>query len=354
MLQILLIVLAVATGIWALSRLERVVLLLVLAVFLAYLIAPLVELAQRPIRIAGTKRRLSRGLAIAIVYLMIVGGAGTAAGVLLPRVTQQIGDAVSQAPVYATSLRAWEQRWARSYEQSTLPAEVRHALDRSVLGAGDTVMEYARGSLMGLAGGLAYLPWLVLVPVLAFFLLQDADAFRRTALNALPHRLRLRGHRLFEDLNTTFAAYIRAQFLACLLVGSICGVGFAVLGVPYPILLGVFGGVLEFVPLVGPLVLAVSAAVIAALHAPILAFWVCGFLATLRVVEDYMIYPRLIGHGLHLHPLAVVVAVLAGVELGGVAGMFVAVPVVALISVAARHWLEWRDADGIAGDRPRA
>ena len=121
-----------------------------------------------------------------------------------------------------------------------------------------------------------------------------------------------------------------------------------------PILLGVFGGVLEFVPLVGPLVLAVSAAVIAALHAPILAFWVCGFLATLRVVEDYMIYPRLIGHGLHLHPLAVVVAVLAGVELDGVAGIFVAVPVIAVVSVAARHWLEWHGADDIASERPHA
>ena len=79
-------------------------------------------------------------------------------------------------------------------------------------------------------------------------------------------------------------------------------------------------------PLVGPLVLAVSAALIAALHAPILAFWVCGFLATLRVVEDYMIYPRLIRDGLHLHPLAVVVAALAGIELGGNRGIFIAVP----------------------------
>ena len=159
-LQILLTVLAVATGTWALYRLERLVLLLVLAAFLAYLIAPFVELAQRPIRIAGRTRRLSRGLAIAIVYLIIIGAAATAAVVLVPRVTQQIGDAVSQTPVYATSLRAWEQRWARSYEQSNVPAEVRQTIDRSVLGAGDTAIEYARGSLIALVGGLAYLPWL--------------------------------------------------------------------------------------------------------------------------------------------------------------------------------------------------
>jgi predicted PurR-regulated permease PerM len=351
-LQILLIVLAGVAAVWVLYRLARVVLLLILTVFFAYLIAPLVEFAQRPIRLVGIERRLSRGLAIGLVYLVIIGTACTGVALLLPRVTQQISEAVSQAPVYGTSLRAWEQRWTRSYEQLNLPADVRQRLDQSVLSAGESALHYARGSLLMLVGSLAYLPWLVLVPVLAFFLLKDADTFRRTALQALPHRLRLRGHRLFDDLNSTFAAYIRAQFLACVLVGSLCGIGFALLGMPYPVLLGVFAGVLEFIPLIGPLLVAVGTAIVAALQAPILVVWVVGFLALLRVIEDYVIYPRLIRRGLHLHPMAVVVAVLAGVELGGIAGIFVAVPVVALVSVAARHWLEWRGANGIASERP--
>ena len=73
---------------------------------------------------------------------------------------------------------------------------------------------------------------------------------------------------------------------------------------------------------------------LAGTQAPLAVVKVWGFLAALRVVEDYVVYPRLIGRGLHLHPLAVVVAVLAGVELGGVAGIVVAVPAVALASVA--------------------
>jgi predicted PurR-regulated permease PerM len=347
-LQILLVLLAVAAGLWTLHRLERVVLLLILAVFFAYLIAPLVAFVQHPVRIAGSERRLSAGLAIGVVYLVILGSAGAGAAIALPRVTQQIGDAALQAPAYATSLRAWEQGWIRYYEQSNLPADVRQHLDRSVVGMGDSVVEYARASLVALAGGLEYLPWLVLIPVLAFFFLKDAATFRRTMLEALPVRLRARTHRLFEDLNTTFAAYIRAQFLACVLVGAICAIGFAVLGMPYAALLGAFAGVLEFVPLVGPLVVAVTMGVVAALQTPVLALWVCLFLAILRGVQDYVIYPRLIRHGLHLHPLAVIIAVLAGLELSGVAGIFVAVPVVALASVGARHWLEWRGADGLA------
>jgi len=113
------------------------------------------------------------------------------------------------------------------------------------------------------------------------------------------------------------------------------------------VLLGVLAGVLEFIPLVGPLLLATVAAIVGALHAPMLALWAVGFLAVLRMVEDYVIYPRLIRRSIHFHPVAVIVAVLAGAELDGVAGMFLAVPVVAIGSVAFRHWLEWRSRDDV-------
>jgi predicted PurR-regulated permease PerM len=186
--------------------------------------------------------------------------------------------------------------------------------------------------------------------VLAFFLLRDADDFRRTLITALPRSGRPAARRLFGDLNATLAAYVRAQLLACVLVGTVCGVGFALLNVPYAALLGIVAGILEFIPLVGPLVVAVVAVIVAAFHNPMLALWTIGFLAALRVVEDYAIYPRLIGRNIHLHPLVVVIAVLAGVELGGVAGIFIAIPTVAVLSVAARHWLDWRAGQALSGN----
>jgi predicted PurR-regulated permease PerM len=341
-LQILLIVAAVASLIWALYRLERVVLVLILATFLAYVIAPLVQLAERPIRIAGRPRRLSRGPAIGLVYLLLAGGACAGAAIVLPSATQQLDDAAARAPMYTQSFRAWEHGWSRYYERLRIPLELRQGINRSVQGAGDAAIDDARGALVALVGVLSNVPWLVLVPVLAFLLLQDAAHFRRTILTMLPHGFRLRGHRLFEELNATLAAYIRAQLLACMLVGSVCGVGFAVLGIPYPILLAVLAGTLEFIPLVGPLVVGAVVVVIAALHAPMLAFWAALFLVVLRVVEDYVVYPRLIGRGIHLHPLVVIIAVLAGAELDGVTGIFIAVPAVAVASVATRHWLGWR------------
>jgi predicted PurR-regulated permease PerM len=343
MYRFILILLAVALGVLMLYRLERVVVVLILAMFFAYLIAPLVDLAERPLHAVGTPPRLSRGVAIGLVYLIISAVVGTGVTILVPTVSQQIEDAAARAPGYAQSLRTWQGGWSRSYQRLRLPVELRRRIDQSLVDAGDRVVEGVRESLIAGFGVLSYVPWLVLIPVLSFFLLKDAKSLRTSTLDALPQRFRGRGYRLFEELNTTLAAYIRAQLLACLLVGTVCGLGFAAIGVPYAVLLGVLAGVLEFIPLVGPLLVAFVAGIIGALHAPILALWSTGFLAVVRVVEDYVIYPRLMGHGVHLHPLAIIVAVLAGVELGGIAGIFLAIPVVAALSVAWRHGRGWLD-----------
>src|SRR5207253_10425874 len=199
-------------------------------------------------------------------------------------------------------------------------------------------------------GWVIYLPWLVLIPILSFFLLKDADSFRRSALAMLPRgRLRWRGDEFFQDINSTLAAYIRAQLTACLLVGILCSIGFALIGLPSPLVLGLLAGMLEFVPLIGPLVVAILVAVLAMLHWGFgMAVVVLLFLAVLRIVQDYVIYPRIIGQGIHLHPLAVIIAILSGAELAGVAGIFLAIPVVAILTVSYRHWLEHRGSEGLA------
>jgi predicted PurR-regulated permease PerM len=347
-LRDLLIVASVGAAIWVAHRLGRIVLVLVLAMFFAYVIAPLVELLQHPVSVRGRSLRLSRGVAIAVIYLVLAGGIAAVTAVLWPSAAGQIDHAIANAPRYTESFRLWERGWTRYYERLRIPLELRHSIDESVLGAGDAAVAYARGSLLALIGVLSDVPWLVLVPVLAFLMLKDAAAIRRTLLLALPHRIQLRGHRLFEELNATLAAYVRAQLIACVVVGGLSGIGFALLGNPYAVLLGVMASVLEFIPLIGPMVVAVVAVVIAALHDPVLAVWTAAFLTVLRVVEDYVIYPRLIGRDIHLHPLVVILAVLAGVELDGIAGIFIAVPVVAVATVAGRHWLEWRGRDAEA------
>jgi predicted PurR-regulated permease PerM len=347
-LQVMLIVGAVILGLWALHRIAAVVLILIAAALFAYVIDPLVQLAERPIRVMGRAFRLPRPAAISLVYALMAVGVGVGAVLLVPTATRQANEAIARVPLYVESALAWEQGWSTYYERLRIPLELRQWIDESAAAASQASLASVRESIQLIAGRVSSLPWLVMVPVLAFFLLKDAGSIRRIIVIALPFRFRLRGHRLFEDLNTMLAAYVRAQLLACLLVGVLCGIGFAAIGLPYAVLLGVLAGALEFIPLVGPFLVAVIASVVGAFHAPVTALWTIGFLAALRVAEDYVIYPRLIRRGLELHPLAVIVGVLAGAELDGVAGMFLAVPAVATATVVCRHWLLWRSSDAIA------
>ena len=346
LLRVLLLLLAVAGFLWIVYRLTTVILLVVLSIFFAYLVAPLVDLVQQPLRIAGRNRVIPRGLAIAIVYVILFVGVGLAIYLLIPQLSAQFPEFKQQATIYFQKIRSSTESVNQYFRQRRMPEGVGKYIDALLAKGGDFVTAAAERML----GWIIFIPWLVLIPILSFFLLKDADSFRRSLLAMLPRgRLRWRGDELFQDISSTLAAYIRAQLTACILIGVICTIGFALIGLPSPLVLGLIAGALEFVPLVGPLVVAILAAVLALLH------WGFGttlvvllFLGVLRIVQDYVIYPRIIGEGIHLHPLAVILAILAGAEIAGVAGIFLAIPVIAILTVGYRHWLEHRGSETIA------
>jgi predicted PurR-regulated permease PerM len=349
-LRIVVLLLAVAGLLWVIYKLTTVLLLLVLSIFFAYLVAPLVDLVQQPIRLGGRERRIPRGLAIGIVYLVIFSGIGLAIYFLAPQLAAQFPEFKLQAAAYYKTITSTSDRINQYFMQHRMPEGVVKAVNNTVLGVIAKGGEVASAAFEKMLGLIIFLPWLVLIPILGFFLLKDADSFRRSALAMLPRgRLRWRGDEFFEDINSTLAAYIRAQLTACFLIGVICSIGFALIGFPSPLVLGLIAGMLEFVPLVGPLVVAILVALLALLHSGFgMAFVVLLFLGVLRVVQDYVIYPRIIGQGIHLHPLAVILAILAGAEIAGVAGIFLAIPVIAILTVSYRHWLEHRGSETIA------
>lgn len=351
-LRIIFIVLFVAGAMWMLRALTGVLLLVVLAIFFAYLISPLVEMLRRPFSFRGREQAVPRPLAIGLVYFLLFGSLGLTIYLLMPTITRQLGEFAQQAPVYLNNANARAQKLNGLYEQLNLPPAVRRAANNAVTDAIAAAGRYTTDT--GFDNALAvlgYLPWLVLVPILGFFLLKDADSFRRSALHMLPRgRIRWRGDEFFQDVNSTLAAYIRAQLIACLLIGTICTIGFVIIGVPYAVVLGVIAGFLEFIPLVGPLVVLIIAAGVASFNTVGQLVGVLIFLSVLRIIHDYVTYPRIIGSGIHLHPLAVILAILSGHELAGVAGIFLAIPVTAIITVTYRHWLEHRGSSGLVAD----
>ena len=146
--------------------------------------------------------------------------------------------------------------------------------------------------------------------------------------------MRWRGRELFEDSNTTLAASIRAQLLGCLIVGIPVAVGFAVIRMPYPLVLGVLAAALEFIPRVGHLIFMGIALLAASVGGHSSGAAVFLSVAALRTLEDDAISPRIVRRGIHLHPLSVILAI----------------PVVAILTTVHRHWLEFEGSDGLVAD----
>jgi predicted PurR-regulated permease PerM len=348
-LRVIIIVLVVAITLWIVVKLTGLILLLIFSVFFAYLVSPLVDFLRRPIVISGRSRVMPRVMAISLAYVILIGAIVIAVYLLVPSLGSEFPQFAQQARGYWKDVGASTQR-LNQYLQMRLPLTVMEAINSQVPAA----VEGVKGTFVlvveHMIGWIAYIPWLILIPVLSFFFLKDAEDFRRSALQMLPRgRWRWRGDEFFQDISSTLAAYVRAQLTACVFIGVVCALGFALLDIPSPLVLGFIAGICEFVPLVGPLLIAVLAAFVAALHAgPFSALMVILFLGVLRLVQDYIVYPKLIGQGIHLHPLAVIIAILSGAELAGIAGIFLAIPVVAILTVSYRHWLEHRGSEGLA------
>jgi predicted PurR-regulated permease PerM len=201
------------------------------------------------------------------------------------------------------------------------------------------IQREARRTLLDLIAAARYAAWLLVTPLLAFALLTLAPGFQRSALRVLPGgHLRWRGEEYLRDVNSALAGYVRAQVAAALVVGTVSVAGFVLVGLDSPVSLGVAAGVLELVPALGP----ATAALVVLSHAGDRVLAVAVFLGLVRLVQDYVVYPRLIRRGMHLSTPAVIITLWAGAVLAGAAGVVLAIPLAGCVSVSLRHWREYR------------
>jgi len=186
-LRVIFVVLGVLGLLWIISRITGIILLLVLSIFFAYLVSPLVEFLRRPRTVGSRTVAIPKGVAIALSYLLILAAIVFAIFVLLPSLSNQFPEFATQAKEYWKSLGDKTQQIIEYSKSRRIPARVvdaaNDAVPKVLEKVSTTATEFATTTL---AYVLFYAPWLILIPILAFFLLKDAEDFRRTVLLALP------------------------------------------------------------------------------------------------------------------------------------------------------------------------
>jgi predicted PurR-regulated permease PerM len=293
-----------------------------LALLFAYVLAPLVNLLDR---IFPARRTRTAALALAFVIVVaIVGGLGYLIGVRV----------VDEASVLALRFPVMVESWQHPPPSDhSMRAQIAERVRSEVAARSSSLIselpQYGL-QILSVASNLIYV---VIIPVLAFFFLKDAPTMRGHFLDLLeegPRRALLDD--VISDVNLLLAHYMRALFLLSAAAFATYAIFFSVMRMPYAILLAAAGGLLEFIPMLGPVASIALILVVAGL-AGVNLWPVIAFVVVFRMVQDYVISPHLMGRGVQLHPLLVLFGVFAGAEIAGIAGTFLSVPVLALVRI---------------------
>jgi len=327
--RVLITVLLFALGLGFLYAARQTLMAFLFAIFFAYLMSPIVSRLEKLLH--------GRGAAIAVIYLLLLGvvvlffvSMGPSIGHEGARLGQQLPALAQLSSGQIAEQLGQEHGWNGKAFDMIRDYLANHKTE---------IVTLAQGVGLRVAA-VAKQAWLlIVVPLLSIFFLKDGRAFSDILLGLVqsrPQRELLQG--VLSDLNQMLAHFIRAQLTLAALTFVVYSAGLALMGVQYVLVLGTLGGLLECIPVLGPLVGAVIIIGMALLmgykHWLILII----FLGTWRLIQDYVSSPRIMGHSMELHPLAAIFGVMAGGEVAGILGIFLSIPVMASLRIVFRRW----------------
>ncbi|HEY0074777.1 MAG TPA: AI-2E family transporter [Abditibacteriaceae bacterium] len=328
----------------------EILITIVMAMSITYLLRPLVNALQK-FPVFGGKtpetRHRGRGLAVIFVFLCI----GLAFYLLI---------LVGLNPITRDAAEMWrrfvpDDPTERSRFFVELSSKVQAAINTHLSWAGPEVsrqvqisvtdsvndgVQWAKDGIRHVFQGAGFLVELLLIPVLVFYFLCDGPAIRQEAKLLVPLEWRPRAARMAAHLDRVFDGYIRGQALMCVIAWILVTLMLLALGVRYPFTLGIIAGLTRAVPVIGPLLGAIPLALVCFLTTGSVStttLLLVGF-TLMHFLESKVLLPRVVGHEVDLHPVTVIIALLIGMEFFGFIGVFLAVPLAAILKIVLAEW----------------
>ncbi|PSR21975.1 MAG: AI-2E family transporter [Sulfobacillus acidophilus] len=329
---------AVIYGLWfVLARLGRVVLILILALIFTITLAPLVD------RLAIRWRRPWAVLVVVVSAVILIVGGGTLIGTIM---TGQLVTLVRRVPAHVNQLSTLAPGFLAWLHHNDINVNVTQLENKILANAGKVstfIVSKTFTIVTNIIGGVVDG---ALVLFITIYWLLDAERMQAAMLRLMPVQHRDLLLAVEHTLSRVVGGYVRGQVLLSVVVGSAFGLGSWVIGIPYPILIGVLAGVMELIPLLGPILGAITPMTLALVggHALVQVPEVAILFAAVHLLESQILGPRIIRSQVGLHPVLSVLALLIGADWQGVWGALFAVPaagiLVAAWVAAVRLWRE--------------
>lgn len=306
------------------------------AIFFAYVLSPVVTVIER--FFVGRRR----SLALAIVYVLLIGALVAIGFKLIPTIADEATSLARHLPALVTG---------GGLAKIPLPSflepvreKVIAILSTEAVHLQASVVPFLQEAGPRILSGLGATVPVILIPILAFFFLKDARSIRKALLDTIDgKRDRTLLDQILNDIHSLLRNYIRALVLLAIASFVSWLIFLSAVGYSYEFLLAGLAGICEFIPVVGPAAAGVIMLVVCGISGSGSLLWIVIFWGLFRVFQDYVLNPYLMSSGVEVHPLLVLFAVLAGDALGGIAGMFFAVPIIAILRAVLQRVREARD-----------
>ncbi len=317
----------------ALYLIRTTLLIFVIALLFAYLLYPLMDLFDRHL----TSR--TRTPALAITFVLVIGILAAFGISIGSAVADQAVNLTKQAPAFLERIR--ENPAPGTQGVRTVKSELSGIIERQLRAHYDEITQSLPQMGLRILSASANLIDIVIIPILSFLILRDGRRIRDSFLEMLDSGQE--GARsTLADIHQLLLVYMRSLLLLCCATFSVFSIGLSLMGVPYALLLAALAFPLEFIPLVGPLAGAVIIIAVSLISGYPHVLWLVIFLGVYRLFEDYALSPHLMSRGVQLHPLLIIFGALAGGQIGGVAGIFLSVPLLALARLLYHHLKKMR------------
>lgn len=329
--------------VWVVWRARQELIPFAMGAVLASMLTPLVDVvaAAVPARVfavfSGSPHQRDvyrRGIAVLVVYAVIGTGLFAVGAAVVPLAADQIVEFADDLPDNVEKARVQAREWLTQY-RSGVSEEARELIDeyaeRTANDLGTQIAALARSSVSGLFGAIGVLFGFLIVPFWMFYAMRDRHTVRDNFVNGMPEAVRADIENIMTIGDRLLFRYIRGQLLLGLIVGTAVGMGLSLMDVQLSLALGVFAGITELIPFIGPLIGAVPGVLMVAATdsdkiVPVMALYLF-----VQQVENNLLVPRVQGQSVDLHPAMVILLLIVGGAVFGFIGLLFVVPLVAIL-----------------------
>jgi predicted PurR-regulated permease PerM len=326
-----LVLLGIGTGAYLLLRVQEVLFLMFLAILLATAIEPLVNRLRRG--------PFTRGSGVLVVYTLIIIIICVPTYLVVPSVAAQAASFSDGLPDKLVGLRPvvedLQPRPVGLFAAGVLDNAV-HALQAPARPPEDQIVA------AGATAAHTIISFLT-VFVLAFYWLVERASIKRVLLRTVPIRHARSVNTVWMEVEEKLGGWVRGQLLLMLAIGVMAALGYWIIGLPNPVLLGVAAGLFEIVPMIGPFLAFAPAVLVGLAIDPSRALMVAGYALVIQQIESNILVPRVMGRTVGVSPLTVLLGILVGSALAGLPGAFLAVPLAGALQVITAHLLRTED-----------